>query len=135
VLLVLLAAAAGTAPAVADDLTGADTFLCASVQATLCTLDEECAIAMPAYWNIPAFIEVDLQRKELRTTKASGEARTTPIKHLERADGLIVLQGAEAGRAFSFVITEGTGEASVAVARDGVTVGVFGSCTPMPSGR
>ena len=54
---------------------------------------------------------------------------------MERAEGLIVLQGAEAGRAFSFVITESTGDASVAVARNGMTIGVFASCTPLAQTR
>jgi hypothetical protein len=37
------------------------------------------------------------------------------------------------GRAFSFVIVEKTGMASIAVAREGMTVSVFGACTPMPA--
>ncbi len=37
---------------------------------------------------------------------------------------------AEQGRAFSFVVVEETGMVSIAVARDGVTVSVFGACTP-----
>ena len=44
----------------------------------------------------------------------------------------IVIQGFERGRAFGFVIEEASGQASVAVAREGVTVSVFGVCTPQP---
>ena len=47
-------------------------------------------------------------------------------------EALIILQGAEAGRAFSFTINEATGMASIAVARDGTGVVVFGACTPTP---
>lgn len=125
----------GTTPLPADDLSRADAFLCAAVQATGCAVDDECVVATPSHWNIPQFIEIDLVKKILSTTKASGEFRTTPIKHVERGDGLIVIQGTEAGRAFSFVITEENGTASVAVARDGVTIAVFGSCTPLPAVR
>ena len=48
-----------------------------------------------------------------------------------------MLQGFENGRAFSFLIAEKTGRASIAVARDGLGVSVFGACTPLPpsSGR
>jgi len=35
----------------------------------------------------------------------------------------------EGGRAFSFVIDEATGLLTVAVARDGLSVSVFGACT------
>src|SRR5438093_847135 len=71
----------------------------------------------------------------LRTTKASGENRSTPIKNLERADGSIFLQGVEKGRAFSFAIEEDTGFATIAVARRGRGVTVFGACTTLNEGK
>jgi phage terminase large subunit-like protein len=39
----------------------------------LCTSDGDCAAGNPWNWNIPQFIEVDLVKKQLGTTKASGE--------------------------------------------------------------
>ena len=95
----------------------------------------ECAGGPSWILNIPQFIEVDLNERTLSTTAASGELRSTRIKNLEREDGVIVVQGFEQGRAFSFLITEETGMASIAVARDGLGVVVFGACTPMPSSR
>ena len=79
--------------------------------------------------------EVDLKDKKLSTTKASGENRSTPIRNLVREDGKIFLQGVELGRAFSFVIDEKSGMLSVAVAREGITVSVFGACTPLAQAR
>ena len=117
----------------ADDLTGANRFLCASVQATVCYEDGECVIDLPWNVNVPAFIEVDFDAKRLSSTTASGLNRTTPINHVERQDGTIVLQGFEMGRAFSWIITEATGQVSVAVAFEGAAVAVFGSCTPIES--
>jgi hypothetical protein len=134
-LFLTLAAAASWAPAQADDLHGASKILCAAAQATVCTVDGECVSGAPWNWNIPQFVVVDLGEKRLGTTKASGENRTTPIKNVERADGLIVLQGVEAGRAFSFVIDETSGMLSAAVARADLTVSAFGSCTPMEVGQ
>ena len=115
----------------ADDLAGAGRILCAAVQATVCYEDGECAIDLPWNVNIPAFIEVDLGAKRLSTTTASGLNRTTPIEHVDRRDGTIVLQGFEMGRAFSWIITEATGQVTVAVAFEGTAVAVFGSCTPV----
>jgi hypothetical protein len=126
VLLLMLAAS----PALADDLTGSRTVLCTTVQTTVCFDEGECITGPPWRWNIPQFIIVDLEQGELRTTKASGENRTTPIKNMERSDGQIVLQGVELRRAFSFVIHESSGEASIAVALDGVAIAAFGACTP-----
>ena len=117
----------------ADDLTGSEQFLCSSVEVTICTALGPCASEPPWNLNVPQFIEVDLKAKTLSTTEASGENRSTPIKNLERHGGLIFLQGVEKGRAFSFVIAEEDGMASIAVARDGLSVSVFGSCTPMTS--
>jgi hypothetical protein len=88
-------------------------------------------------WNlkVPQFIEVDLKARRMGTTRASGENRSTPIEHVRRESGTIVLQGYERGRAFSFVIKEDTGAASVAVASPGKSVAVFAACTPMPVAR
>ncbi len=130
-LAVLLILAPG--PLLADDLTGAEKILCTSAQATLCTADGECTSAPPWELNIPNFILIDFAAKELGTTEASGEARKTEIRNVTREHGLIVLQGYQDGRAFSFVITEKSGMATIAVARDGLTVTVFGPCTPSPS--
>ena len=121
------------APLLADDVSEADKLLCTAVQVTRCFADGDCVISPPWELNVPQFIEVDLVDKRLSTTRASGQNRSTPIKNLEREDGLIFLQGVENGRAFSFVITEETGMVSIAVARDGLAVSVFGACTPMPA--
>lgn len=118
--------------ALADELTGADQILCSAAQATVCSIDGSCTSEPPWKLDIPQFIEVDLAQKTLSTTEASGENRSTSIKNLERDEGVIVLQGYENGRAFSFMIAEEDGMASIAVARDGLSVAVFGACTPMP---
>ena len=119
-------------PLLADDLRGATRLLCTSVQATVCSMDGDCEVGVPWNWNIPQFIEVDLDGKKLSTTKASGENRQTSFANFKREDGLLFLQGVEQGRAFSFVIREDTGYVSIAVAREGITVSVFGACTPIP---
>ena len=124
----LVAVTCGTVKA--DNLTGIDRLLCSSAQATVCGDDGECVTAMPWTWNIPQFIQVDLTGKTLATTKASGENRSTPITTMKRDGGWIFAQGVEGGRAFSFAIEESTGLMSVAVARRGLTVSVFGACTP-----
>ena len=118
-------------PAAADDVSGADQLICASTQATVCNNDGECETGSPATWAIPRFVEIDLAAKLLRTTKASGQNRATPIETVTRSEGLVILQGSEMGRAFSLVISEQDGTLAAAVARAGVTVSVFGACTPL----
>ena len=134
-LLLAVAALARPAKASADDLTGAQMLLCTPVQVTVCTTDGECDSQNPWELNIPQFLELDLKGKSMSTTKASGENRSTPMRTLERDNGLIFIQGIEQGRAFSFVISESTGMLSVAVARDAKVVSVFGACTPLSAGK
>ncbi len=89
----------------------------------VCLDDGACASAPPWNLNVPQFINVDLGKRSLPTTEASGESRTTTVKNVTRSDGRIFLQGVDRGRAFSFVIDEETGF---------LTVTVFGACTPTP---
>ena len=128
---VVLAIAVCAGAASADDLTGSDRFLCTPIQATLCIEDGECAVDLPWNVNIPQFIEVDLETRRLSTTAASGENRATPIEHLRRVDGNIVFHGFEMGRAFSWVIDEASGRVTAAIATDGISVAIFGACTPV----
>jgi hypothetical protein len=130
-----LAILAAAVPSIADDITGSSAVLCTAVQSTVCDSSGDCQTKPPWSLNIPQFIEVDFDRKVLRTTAASGQNRSTPIKHLERADGMIYLQGVEGGRAFSFAISEASGMATIAVARDGLGVVVFGACTPLSGSK
>lgn len=116
-------------PPFADNVTGARDLLCTSVQATVCGTDGDCEIGPPWNWDIPQFIEIDLDDKMLRSTKASGENRETAIKNMQQTDGILFLQGIQRGRAFSFVIEESSGMMSTAIAADGRTISVFGACT------
>jgi hypothetical protein len=101
----------------------------------VCTGDQECESGPPWAWNIPQFVEVDLETKMLSTTEASGENRTTPAEVLRREDGVIVIQGMELGRAFSIVVSENLGSMSASIAAEDLTVSVFGACTPLQTGR
>ncbi len=113
----------------ADDLSGLDRFLCSTSQVSVCFEDGDCIQFSTFEADVPQFVVVDTKKKLISTTKASGENRSTPIRSMERDDTTIFLQGLESGRAFSFVIDEGTGLLTAAVSRDGLTVSVFGACT------
>ena len=128
----VIALMVAAAPAAADDLAGADRILCALGEVTMCAMDGECTSGPPWEFNVPDFIEVDLEAGLLKTTEASGENRQTPIPRIVREDGLIVLQGLEMGRAFSFNIDEASGTMTAVAARNGLFVGAFGVCTPLP---
>ena len=115
--------------AAADNLQGVDRLLCATAEVIACVEQDECYTLAASDLDVPDFVVIDIDGKTVSTTKASAQNRSTPFTSLIRSDGNIYLQGMEGGRAFSFVIHEETGNVTVAVARDGVAVTVFGMCT------
>lgn len=121
-----------SATALGDSVAGEDKMLCAAASVTICFDDGTCANAAPWELNVPQFINVDLKKKRLSTTEASDEKRVTTVDNMRRADGRVYLQGIDKGRAYTFVIDEETGFLTVVVARDDLTVSVFGACTPTP---
>ena len=115
----------------ADDLTGADRILCSPKQATACWAGEGCNDRALIEGNVPHFIEIDLKAKTLSTTEASGANRSTKILHMTRDGDLIILHGYELRRAFTMVISVGTGIVTLAVAGDDEGVVGFSVCTPL----
>jgi len=115
-----------------DDITGEDDFLCASANVNVCGEDGSCASAVPWNLGIPDFVIVDLKKRMLSTTESSEENRATKLDRIERIAGHIYLHGVDGDRVFSFVIDEASGFLTAAIVRDGLTVTVFGSCTPTP---
>ena len=116
--------------AMAENLEGADQLLCAVGQAQICFENGECFSAAPWELSIPDFVVIDAKKKSVSTTKASGQNRSSLFSSVQRRGGSIHLQGIEGERAFSFVIGENSGHMTVAIARDGFSVTVFGVCTP-----
>jgi hypothetical protein len=113
----------------ADNITDSNRILCSASQVVVCVEGAECVTTMPWEMDVPQFVVVDLKKKTISTTKASGENRSTPIQTLQRDDKAIHLQGIEASRAFSITIEKLTGILTVATSTDGMTLSVFGACT------
>jgi hypothetical protein len=114
----------------ADDIRGADRLLCSTLEASVCFPDEGCTTVPASALNIPQFIHVDVRKKTLSTTAASGQNRQTPLSSVERRDGLLVMHGYEHGRAFTLLVPELSGQASFASASEDRSVVVFAACTP-----
>jgi len=117
-------------PVYADDVSGERHLLCTTLHSDFCLANEGCATVEPTDLNIPRFIRVDAKERKLATTVASGENRETVADSSSRSGGQLVLQGVEAGRAYSLFIDEASGHATFAAASDGFSVAVFAACTP-----
>ncbi len=133
-LLLLLTALVGASALSAEPLSGATRVLCASTNLGVCVDTGDCETGPAWTLDVPEFIEIDLTKKTLSSTEASGRNRVSQAANVIRQGGSIVLQGVENGRAYSISIEESTGRMTAAVARDWLGVVVFGQCTPLPGG-
>jgi hypothetical protein len=128
-LIVVLAGMLVGGLAQADSLAGVDRMVCAAMQVQICVEEDTCYEASADELGVPDFVVIDMKKKSISTTKSSDESRSTTFTSVQKTSGLIFLQGIENGRAFSFIIEEISGRMTVAVARDGAAVNVFGACT------
>jgi hypothetical protein len=127
--LLISVCALAASSALADSVANADRLLCSTSRVVVCFEDGECVESLPWELNIPQFVVIDTKKKTISTTKASNENRSTPIRTLQRDGGAVIFQGIEQGRAFGVVIDEESGLLTGSVARDGMSVSVFGACT------
>ena len=114
----------------ADDLTGSETLLCYGWAAAVCHIEGECDETTPWQLNMPDFLKLDLDRGIAETTETAPEARETELQTIEREDGIIILQGRQGERAFSWLISEATGEGTLTMSTLGEGITVFTLCTP-----
>jgi hypothetical protein len=117
------------APAVADDVSGAERLLCAPSRVSHCVDNQGCEYGAPKSINVPDFIKIDLSGQMLEATQADGEERKSPIDHMTHEAGYIYLQGVEYGRAFTMVIAKSTGELAFTIVTHGKAATMFGVCT------
>jgi hypothetical protein len=116
----------------ADDVKGSNSLLCYALSAARCELDGACTPKEPWQLNLPDFLKLDLTAKKALTTEASGSLKETPIRTVERGtSGTILLQGMQGDRAFSWLISEATGEGTLTVSASGAGLTVFTVCTPI----
>jgi hypothetical protein len=113
----------------ADDISGSDSLLCYGLSATRCELGKACEALAPWQLNLPDFVKLDLRGKRIQTTAASAEERETPLQSVQRANGTILIHGAQGERAFSWLIDEMSGDGTLSVAGHGQGVTVFTVCT------
>ncbi len=126
-LLVALPLAAG-ADTVFD---GKKPLICSLDDTVDCTdAKDECNQGDAVSVNAPDLIRIDFKKKEVRALSGqeSGD-NVARIRHKERTNERLVVQGAQEGRGWSIVIVDGTGAATIAVAGNDHGFLIFGTCT------
>jgi hypothetical protein len=117
-----------SAPAVAEGIDVKKPFLCAVTETVECGHDGNCIRGGAEDIDFPAFIEVELAKKQMR--ERDGE-RMTQIRSQDRVDGHLMLQGIQGDRAWSMNVVEGTGKMATTAASRDVGFMVFGVCTEL----
>ena len=113
----------------ADDVSGSDSLLCYGLSAARCEIGEACEAVAPWQLNLPDFVKLDLRAKRIQTTAGSSDQRETPLQTVQRDNGTILIHGSQGERAFSWFISETSGEGTLSVAGHGQGVTVFTVCT------
>ena len=122
---IVIALSCASCIAMAGEFDGARELICAPVQAMDCADGTQCYTGTPAEMGAPAFFRVDAAKKQV-----SGARRTLPVLRLETTSEQLLLQGADAGQAWSMAIDATTGRMYATITgRDGAIV-MIGSCTP-----
>ena len=117
------------AAAQADNVTDTDRILCSTSTIMLCVEDGLCFPISVLDADAPQFLIIDTKKKIVSTTEASGDKRESAVANIFSDSGRTFLQGIENNRAYSILIEEELGRFSAAIARDGITLSVFGACT------
>jgi len=128
-LAVLLAGFVWASPAAADPFDGSAALICAYMQTYECNGEKKCQRGDADDVRIPDFIRIDFDKKIITALDEERRGETTTIRHIERSEGRIILQGVEAGRGWSLLLSETTGETVLTVSDDQDAFVVFGECT------
>lgn len=113
----------------AENVQDSQNIVCATSTAVLCIENGDCFRVLPDEIDLPRFILIDTKKRTLSTTKLANRPRNTEVERLMRDGGRILMQGIEQGRAYSLSIEEDIGLLTGVMAKDGVTLSVFGDCT------
>lgn len=122
-------AAIGCAGANAEAIDGKKPLICASFVAVSCGTDGECSSGTAQNAGLPEFFRVDLAGAAVRAARTDGSSLVTKIERTNADDNQIVVQGSEAGRAWSATLDKSNGRMVLTVSGDREAFAVFGSCT------
>jgi hypothetical protein len=128
---------AGMAPAApAADFDGARPILCSVIKVIECTPAVDRTVSAESI-GMPQFLRVDVAARKVWPAMDKEGKRVSEIKRVEHLDGMLILQGADAGvrnkrdgTGWSATISEATGKFTLTAAGEKTAFVVFGACLP-----
>ena len=125
---ILVLALAPPVVAAQSGIDAAKTMICAMSNVADCGVNDGCAQISPQTANLPRFLRVDIENKQIH-----GDGRSTAINSVNQVEDLVFLQGAAGERAWSMALSTTTGEVTGTVTGDGYGFVVFGACATLES--
>jgi hypothetical protein len=114
---------------VAGDFDGSHPLICAVIETHECGPDGNCVKGNAQEINVPQFFKLNFKDNLVSSNHAGGEVRKTAVQRMERAEGMLILQGVQNGRAWSATISEADGRFVLTASGDEEAFVVFGACT------
>jgi hypothetical protein len=138
ILCIALILSASMAPAVqAADFDGSKPILCSVIKVIECTPTVVDRATTAESIGMPQFLRVDVAARKVWPAMDKEGKRVSEIKRVEHLDGMLILQGADAGvrekrdgTGWSATISEATGKFTLTAASDKTAFVVFGACLP-----
>ncbi len=130
----LLLLACVPAAAWAADFDGSRPILCSVITVIECTPTVDRIVSAESI-GMPQFLRVDVAQKKVWPAADKEGKRVSPIKRVEHLDGMLILQGADAGvrdkrdgTGWSATISETTGKFTLTAAGEKMAFVIFGAC-------
>ena len=125
---VFLIASACLLPGAASAATGS--YMCAFTDVYECETVTGSQRASLHAINIPEFIVIDLDKKQLTGASVSDAHRTEDIEGMTSTDKLIFLHGTQDEETWNATVTLETGALAGGITSGSSSFAVFGNCTP-----
>lgn len=113
--------------AAAGKYDGSAPLICAAMAVTECEADGRCQRRSAEKVNFPSLFRIDVKAMKLRNLEAE-KGRESSIRNVDRANGKMILSGAEGERGWTVLINEASGKMSATAAGDGEGFVIFGQC-------
>jgi hypothetical protein len=120
---------AGGASAAGFD--GKSSLVCAAIDVVGCVNGPGCMEGQASSFELPQFMFVDFEQKQVRATGESGLKEVSPIRNFEQTEQQMILQGVENQRGWSAAIDRQTGKMTITSAGPDVSFMIFGACTAL----
>ena len=124
----VLIASACLVPAAANAATGS--YMCAFTDVYECETVTGCQRASLDAVNLPEFVVIDLDKKQLTGASMADTNRTEDIEGMTSTDKLVFLHGTQDEETWNATITLETGSLAGGITSGQSSFSVFGNCTP-----